>query len=427
MLLSRRQFAIGTMAAITAPTMAMPAIGQKRFPHVVVIGGGVGGATLARYLANTAPGELVITIVEPNPTYRTCFFQNLQMVGLHGNVSTEHNYRALQSDFGINVVQDRATRVDRAARQLILASGLAIPYDRLVVSPGIDFQSGAIAGYDEAAQKIMPHAWRWDQKIEMIAERVRAMPQGGVFAITAPPLPYRCPPGPYERASMIAYLLRSANPRAKILVIDAKEKFPKQNLFQQAWKRHYGEMISWIPASTHGGVIAVDAQAGQIRCEFESYKVDAACIVPPQRAGAIAFAAEIVDSGGWCPIKAATMQSTLDPNIHVIGDATRAAAMPKSAESAANQARIAADAICAALTTQTPYNPRIANTCWSLVGPNDGVKVGGTFMPDGDKFKSTSSYISTTTDHPTVREVTYRESIDWYRFVTNNMFGRADT
>jgi NADPH-dependent 2,4-dienoyl-CoA reductase/sulfur reductase-like enzyme len=425
MAVSRRRF-VQTALAAAAFAPAAPALAQSAKPSVVIVGGGPGGATAARYLAQTAPGELAITLIEPNPTYRTCFFQNLMIAGLHGGLSLNHTYDRLSGELGVSIVHDMVAAIEITQRAVRLASGRRLQYDRLILSPGIDFRRGSIAGYDDDAAKAMPHAWHYGQKIEALAERIRAMPSGGTFALVAPPDPYRCPPGPYERASMIATIFSKINSRAKILIIDQKDQFAKQALFEEGWRRHYGNMIEWISRTMHGGVVAVDAKAGKIVTKDQAFKVDAACVVPAQQAGALAASAGLTDATGWCPIIAATMQSTMDPNIHVIGDSSRAPVMPKSAESAANQARIAGAAVCEALTARQPDRGRIANTCWSLIAEDDGVKVGATYAPDGNAFTTTSTYISIVGEHPTLRASTYKESLGWYRFVTGQMFDGRD-
>jgi NADPH-dependent 2,4-dienoyl-CoA reductase/sulfur reductase-like enzyme len=394
---------------------------------VVIVGGGPGGATAARYLAQAAPGELTVTLIEPNQTYRTCFFQNLMIAGLHRGLSLDHTYDRLSGELGISIVRDVVVAIEIAQRTVRLASDRRLRYERLILSPGIDFKRDAFAGYDQYAANAMPHAWHYGQKIEALVERLRAMREGGTFAIVAPPDPYRCPPGPYERASMIATSFTRTNPNAKILIIDEKDKFAKQALFQEGWRRHYGNMIEWIPRKQHGGVVAVDAKASKIVTDAQVFDVDAACVVPAQQAGSLVVRAGLTDATGWCPIHAASMQSTFDPNIYVIGDSTRAAAMPKSAESAANHARIVGAAICEALTGRTPDRGRIANTCWSLIAENDGVKIGATYAPAGNSFAVTSSYTSIIEEHPTVRAATYRESLGWYRHVTGEMFDGPDS
>jgi NADPH-dependent 2,4-dienoyl-CoA reductase/sulfur reductase-like enzyme len=222
---------------------------------------------------------------------------------------------------------------------------------------------------------------------------------------------------------MIASLLSRTNPTAKVLVIDDKDAFSKQALFLDGWKRHYGGMVEWLPRKEHGGVTRIDAPAGVIGTAVRDIKVDVANVVPPQQAGALAFRAGLTDAGGWCPVVAETMQSTVDTDIHVIGDASRAAAMPKSAESAANQARIAGDTIAEVLTGIPSVRSRIANSCWSLIAADDGVKIGGTYAPKGTEFAETSTFVSVVGEHPSLRAATYRESLGWYRHVTSLMFG----
>lgn len=412
-------------AAASTGLVRAPAVAKGAVPQVVIIGGGVGGATLARQLALSSRGKLFITLIEPGRSYRTCFLSNLMMAGLSGGVSVDHDYTKLVFELGILVVHDFAKSIDLAARSVKLTSGQSIPYDRLVVSPGIDIKFDAIPGYDEEASAEMPHAWRRDQPIEVLKARIDAMPQGGVFAIAAPALPYRCPPGPYERVSMVAHILKRQNPRAKILIIDEKDSFTKQPLFLDGWARHYPGMIEWLPLKEHGGLKSVSAKTGELTCEFRTFKVDAANVVPPQRAGKIAVDAGLADASGWCPIRAVDMLSTTDANVHVLGDSSRADVMPKSAESAASQARLAALGIMRDLGGVDAQQDRIANTCWSLIGEGDGVKIGATYEPDGTKFKSTSSYISVVGEHPSVRLRTSSEVLEWYQFITSEMFGGA--
>ncbi len=422
---SRREV-IGMAGAVaTTALLPAPALATGTVPQVVVVGGGVGGATLARQLALNAPGKLFITLIEPARSYRTCFLSNLKLAGLHGDLSLDHDYTRLVFELGILVIHDSAESIDLAARSVKLASGQKIPYDRLVLSPGIDFKFDAIEGYDATAEALMPHSWRRDQPVEILKARIDAMPEGGVFAISVPAAPYRCPPGPYERASMVAHVLKRQNPRAKILIIDEKESFIKQQLFLDGWARHYPGMIEWLPLREHGGLKAVSAKSGELQCEFRSFRADAVNIVPPQRAGKIAAQSGLSDASGWCPITAGTMLSSVDSNVHLLGDASRADTMPKSAESAASQARLAANCIMRDYADVQAPRDRIANTCWSLIGEGDAVKIGATFEPDGATFKTTSNSMSAVGEHPSVRRRTSGELLEWYQFVTSEMFGGA--
>ncbi len=347
------------------------------------------------------------------------------MAGLNDGLSVDHDYRRLTTDFGIELVHDVAASIDPVRKTVTLMSGAALPYDRLVLSPGIDFAYGEIEGYTIDTSRALPHCWRSDQPIEMLKARIDTMPEGGVFAITVPALPYRCPPGPYERASMVAHVLTRQNPRAKILVIDDKDTFPKQAVFLDGWARHYPGMIEWLPRSQHGGVKAVSVSAKEIVCEFTRLKADVLNVVPPQTAGWIAKITGLTDTNGWCPVRADGMVSLSDPSVHVLGDSSRAPAMPKSAESAANQARLAARHIVKNLAGIDVLDHRIANTCWSLIAKDDGVKVGATYFPDGEQFIETSTSISIVGEHHTLRRMTYVESLGWYRGLTSELFGGA--
>lgn len=418
---TRRRVLGGSLLA-TAALIARPSIARGARPRVVIVGGGVGGATATRYLAEEARGAIEIVLIEPRAVYRTCFFQNLTIAGLATSSGLDHSYDALARDFSIEVVRDRIVGIDAGRRHVKLSRSTEVSYDRLLVSPGVEFRPGAIAGYTDEAEKIMPHAWHGGQPIEALVARLRSMRPGGTFALVAPPDPYRCPPGPYERASMIAALFSAINPRAKILIIDEKDAFSKQSLFEDGWRRHYGAMIEWMPRSFHGGVSAVDAAAGRIITEARTFEVDAASIVPAQWANGIARSADLVDETGWCPVATSRMQSLRNDRIHVIGDAARAAAMPKSAESAANQARLAGAAIVETLLDREVDRTRIANSCWSLIAKDDCVKIGGTYAPVDQSFLQTSSFISTVDEHPTVRMTNFRESVGWYRHITGQMF-----
>src|SRR6056297_1989063 len=252
MTLNRRAF-IGTgvaaAAALSAPHVRAQDGGK---PHVIVVGGGAGGATAARYIAKDSNGEIDVTLIEPTRAYYTCFFSNLYIGGFREIDSLGHSYGTLAGNYGINVLHDWATGVDRDAKTVTTAGGYTLPYDRLILSPGIDFVDGAVPGWDVSAQNAMPHAYKAGSQTELLKAQVEAMPQGGVYAMVAPPNPYRCPPGPYERVSMVAHVLKETNPTAKILVADPKPGFSKQGLFEEGWAKHYSGMIEWIGQEAGG-------------------------------------------------------------------------------------------------------------------------------------------------------------------------------
>ena len=420
MTLNRRAF-LGTTAALTA-TLAAPMIARAQTrPHVVVVGGGSGGATAARYLARDGAGAVDVTLIEPSRHYYTCYFSNLYLGGFFEFDDLGHSYGGLASTYGINVVHDWAVGVDRDAKTVSLAGGASVPYDRLVLSPGIDFVDGSVPGWSLASQNAMPHAYKAGSQTQLLRAQIEAMPQGGTYAMVAPPNPYRCPPGPYERISMVAHYLREHNPTAKILIADPKESFSKQGLFEEGWNRHYSGMITRIGPDMGGNSIEVDPQAMTLTIDGVVENVDVCNVIPGQRAGQIAFAAGITD-GNWAPVSAYDMTSKIDPNITVLGDAAAQGAMPKSGFSANSQAKVAANAILASLTGSRAFPARYSNTCWSLIDTEDGVKVGATYEASDEGIVSVDSFVSQVGEDAETRAATYRESLDWYEAITTDMF-----
>jgi NADPH-dependent 2,4-dienoyl-CoA reductase/sulfur reductase-like enzyme len=419
---TRRKFTKLAGFAAASTMLTAPNIARAARPKVVVIGGGAGGATAARYIAKDSDGAIEVTLIEPSKKYYTCFFSNLYLGGFRDYESIGHTYERLASAHGINVVHDWAAGVDKAAKTVTLASGAKVAYDRLVIAPGIDLKYGSVPGYSVEAATAMPHAWKSGTQVQLLKTQVENMKEGGTFVMVPPPNPFRCPPGPYERVSMIAHILKQKNPTAKIIVLDPKEKFSKQALFTEGWAEHYPDMIEWIPASVSGGVKNVNPETMEIETDIETFKADAACIVPAQKAGAIAAAAGVTD-GDWCPIVPATMQSKVDENVHVIGDASVASAMPKSGFAANSQAKMAAMAVRGALVDAKQFPPRFANTCWSLIADNDGVKVGAAYSAGEDKIEATETFISKTGEDAALRKATYEESVGWYDGITKDIFG----
>lgn len=421
MTLNRRLF-LGTGAAAAA-TLAAPTVfadGHGK-PRVVVIGGGAGGATAARYIAKDSKGEIAVTLIEPSRQYYTCFFSNLYLGGFKEMDELGHSYGGLAAG-GINVVHDWAVGVDRDAKTVALAGGGSVPYDKLVISPGIDFVDGAVEGWDLSAQNAMPHAYKGGSQTELLKAQLVAMPQGGTFAMVAPPNPYRCPPGPYERVSMVAHYLKANNPTAKIIVADPKPKFSKQGLFQEGWANHYEGMIDWIGDDFGGGNVSVDPNAMTITIDGEQTKVDVCNVIPAMKAGRIAEVAGVTD-GNWAPVNAADMSSKADADIHVLGDASQQGDMPKSGFSANSQAKVCANAVRGALTGSKVFPAKFSNTCWSLIDTNDGVKVGATYEATDEKIAKVDGFISATGETAELRKATYEESEGWYAGITADMFG----
>ena len=318
---SRRQFTRGSGSlGLAAATVGFPVPlrGQAR-GRVVVIGGGAGGATCARYLAKESRGALAVTLVEEQVIYTTCFYSNLYLAGWRDFASITRGYDRLASA-GVMKLRARAVAVDPVAKSVRLENGTKIAYDKLVIAPGIDLKYGAIGGYSEAAARKMPHAWKAGAQTSLLRSQLEAMPDGGLLVITVPPEPYRCPPGPYERASLIASYFTQAKPRSKILILDAKDKFSKQALFEEAWNAYSKGMIEWVPGAFGGTATAVDTKAMTITTAAgDIHKADVANVVPAQEAGRIAHEAGLVDDSGWCPILPASMRARNQPDIHTTG------------------------------------------------------------------------------------------------------------
>ena len=388
---------------------------------MVVVGGGAGGATAARYIAKDSKGEIGVTLIEPTRTYYTCFFSNLYLGGFKEIQDIGHTYGGLAAG-GVNVVHDWAVGVDRDAKTVTLAGGGMVPYDKLILSPGIDFVDGSVEGWGISAQNAMPHAYKAGSQSELLKAQLMAMPEGGTFAMVAPPNPYRCPPGPYERVSMVAHFLKQNNPTAKIIVADPKEKFSKMSLFQEGWNNHYAGMVDWIGSDFGGDVVSVDPNAMTISIDGEETKVDVCNVIPAMKAGRIAELAGVTD-GNWAPVNAADMSTKADADIYVLGDAAQQGDMPKSGYSANSQAKVCANAVRGALTGSKLFPAKFSNTCWSLIETNDGIKVGATYEATPEKIAKVDGFISQTGETADVRKATYEESEGWYTGITSDMFG----
>lgn len=421
MTLNRRTF-LGTTAA-AATTLAAPNVlaqGAGK-PRVVVIGGGAGGATAARYIAKDSDGAIYVTLVEPTRTYFTCFFSNLYIGGFKEISDIGHTYGKLAAA-GINVLHDWAVDVDRDAKTVTLAGGSTLPYDKLILSPGIDFVDDAVEGWSIEAQNAMPHAYKAGSQSELLRAQLEAMPEGGTFAMVAPPNPYRCPPGPYERVSMVAHFMKENNPTAKIIVADPKPKFSKMSLFQEGWNKHYPGMVDWIGEEFGGGNVSVDPANMTVTIDGEETQVDVCNVIPAQKAGRIAEMAGVTD-GNWAPVNPADMSARADADVYVLGDSAEQGDMPKSGFAANSQAKVCANAVRGALTGSKVFPAKYSNTCWSLIATDDGVKVGATYEPTEEKIASVDSFISETGEDSALRKATYEESEGWYTGITTDMFG----
>ena len=416
---TRRHFLKLTAAAGLAPAV-VSAQGKAR---IVVIGGGFGGATAARTLKALQPA-LDVTLVEPNPVYTSCPFSNAVLANLREIDRQQFGYDGIKAA-GVTVAQTSATAVDSEAKSVTLADGNRLSYDRLVMTPGIDFNWGAIAGYDEAAAQKMPHAWKAGDQTVLLRRQLQAMDDGGLVVMSAPANPFRCPPGPYERASLIAYWLKIWKPKSKLLLLDSKDAFSKQRLFQNGWAELYPGMVEWVPLSQGGKVTSVDPATLTLTTEFASHKAAVANVIPPQKAGAIAAQAGVADRTGWCPVEPVAFESTLRPNIHVLGDAAIMGGMPKSAFAANAQAKVCAAALVRLLAGDKPQDPILINTCYSLLAADYGISIAGVYRPDKGQLTDIpgAGGISPLVAVGGLRgqEALYASS--WFRTITAETFG----
>jgi sulfide dehydrogenase [flavocytochrome c] flavoprotein subunit len=368
------------MVAVAFPFATRPSAAQSGSSgRVVVVGGGFGGGTVARALRQIDPG-IDVTLIEAGAQYTACPFSNEVIAGMRNIAAQRFGYAATAAD-GVRVVYATATAVDSSGRQVNLDDGSRVPYDRLVLAPGIDLAYDALPGYSEAAAEKLPHAWKAGSQTELLRRQLQAMDDGGTVVISVPTNPYRCPPGPYERASLIAWYLKTNKPKSKLLLLDAKDAFSKQKLFQNAWAKLYPGLLEWVSLSDGGKVVRIDAATGTFETEFGTHKADVGNVIPPQRAGRIAAAAGVADRSGWCPIDPVSFESRLVPGIHVIGDAAVGGAMPKSAFTANAQAKVCALAVARLLAGSAPDEPRLVNTCYSLVAPGYGISIAGVYRP----------------------------------------------
>jgi sulfide dehydrogenase [flavocytochrome c] flavoprotein chain len=418
-LMTRRNVARGIAASAFA--FPCPSIAQS-VARVVVIGGGFGGASCARALRRI-DAKLQITLIEPNRTFTACPFSNEVIAGLREIEAQQFTYDKIVAE-GVTIVAQAAVRIDPRARTVGLADGTSLGYERLVLAPGIDLKFDALPGYDEAAATKMPHAWKAGEQTALLRRQLEAMDDGGLVVLAVPTAPSRCPPAPYERASLIAHYLKTRKPRSRILILDAKDGFPLQRLFEDAWKELYPGMIERVSLSQGGRVTSVDPATRTIVTDFGNYTADVANVIPPQQAGRIAAIAGAIDNTGWCPIDPVTFASKLVPDIHVIGDACFGGTIPKSASAANAQAKACAAAVANLISGKPPDIPRLVGACYNTVAPGYAFSQSGVYQARDGRFAEIEAVITSRLDAP--REVRAREAGDaqsWYKTVTVEAFG----
>ncbi len=417
---TRRNVVRGIAAAAASLTLPSPLFAQSA-ARVVVIGGGFGGAGCARALRRIDL-KLQVTLIEPNRIFTACPFSNEVIAGLRGLEAQQFTYERIVAE-GITVIAQAATRIDPRTRIVGLADGSSLAYDRLVLAPGIDLRFDALPGYDEAAAAKMPHAWKAGEQTALLRRQLEAMDDGGLVALAVPASPSRCPPAPYERASLIAHYLKTKKPRSKVLILDAKDSFPQQRLFENAWKEFYPGMIERVSLSQGGRVVSVDAATRTIVTDFGNYAAEVANVIPPQKAGRIADIAGAVDHTGWCPIDPVTFASKLVPDIHVIGDANIAGGIPKSASAANAEAKACATAIASLLSGNAPPAPRLVGTCYNTVAPDYAFSFSGVYQPRDGMFAEIEGRTSPVDTPPEVRMHEAETAQAWYHSITAETFG----
>lgn len=426
---NRRDFLQLAGSAVAVGMMGFPYIARGAGSKIVVVGGGTGGATAAKYIRLMDP-SVEVTLIEPNPRYYTCYLSNEAVIGERTLDSLSFGYDRLRGH-GVTVIQGFAVGIDPAAKTVKTADGRSFAFDRAIVAPGVDFKWGAIGGYDEQAAGHLPHAWKAGPQTLLLRKQLIAMKDGGTVIIIAPPNPFRCPPGPYERASLIAHYLKQHKPKSKVIILDAKDAFAKQGLFTQAWKRLYGfgtadSMIQWVSAAEGGTVESIDVASMMVQAEIEEFKGDVINVIPPQKAGKIAVEGGLVE-GDWCPVDKKTFESTKQAGIYVIGDACNASKMPKSGYAANSQAKVAAAAVVDSLHGREPGTAAYMNTCYSIAGPDYGFSVAGVYelSADGKTIEGVKGAGGLTpmdaSPEMLKREVSYAHS--WFKNVTQDVFG----
>ncbi len=391
--MKRRQFvqtlsaasALGTVGLLSGCATGTAGAGAA---HVVVVGGGYGGATAAKYTRLFSEGKVRVTLIEPNPQFISCPISNLVIGGQRNMDFITHSYDNLQNRHGVRLVRDSVTAIDAARRTVRLAGGSEIGYDRLIVSPGIDFMWQGLPGMASAEAKArMLHAWKAGEQTLALRRQLEAMPDGGVYAINIPAVPYRCPPGPYERACLVANYFKKAKPRSKVIIFDANPEIQsKRGLFSRVFEQDFKGTLEYRP-----GHVLTDVHAATNAMRFEvqdEFRPAVANVLPSMRAGDLALRAGLANiNNRWCEVNFQTFESTAAPNIHVLGDAIQGSpGMPKSGHMANQHGKVSAMAVVSLLQGQpVPQLPIIANTCYSFVNDTDAIHVSSVHRWDAER------------------------------------------
>src|SRR5215467_9820945 len=426
--ISRRDFArlAGSCGAVALALPTPPFALAQASAKVVIVGGGAGGATVAHFLKIGAP-ELDVTLIETNPIYSSSFFSNLYLGGLRSLETLNHTYGGL-ARLGVKVVNDTATDADTSKRVVKTRGGRSYHYDRLVLSPGIAMKYDSVKGYSSEVAHLMPHAYTTAAAgVRQLKRQLRAMRDGGVVVIVPPSNPYRCPPGPYERACMIAHYLKTRKPKSKLVILDPKRSFSQQAVITEAFATHYPDMIELNLSDEIDdfSVASIDPRTGEITTDAgKRVRAYVANIIPQQRTADIAVRAGCAE-GDWCPIRPENFASRKVKHVYVLGDAAIAADMPKSAFSANSQAKVVAADILTDVTKQARSLPPYHNTCWSLLAPEDSVKIDAAFALNNGRLEPFNGFASEPGEAAELRKQNYQESLAWYETIMSDMFARG--
>lgn len=389
---------------------------------VVVVGGGFGGATCARYLKRWGP-KLDVTLVERDTSFITCPFSNEVIAGNLDIGKITHSYDAV-AGLGIKVVHDEVSGIDAGGKSIKLKGGSSLKYDKLVLSPGIAFKWGSIENDQAATREAMPHAWKAGSQTLLLRKQLQAMKDGGTVIIVPPKKPFRCPPGPYERASLMAHYLKNNKPKSKILILDSNPSHSKQAAFHEGWASEYGNMIEWVKDTDGGVITSADEGSMTLRNDFgDEFKGDVINLIPYQKAGALVEDNGLTNKDGWCSVDMGTFESKVAKDVHIIGDACVAGAMPKSGHSAASQAKNCAAAIVSGLAGSAAPEPTYANTCYSLIGPEYGISVAAVYRLKDGVIVKVSGGVSKVGNKARVHKNEAKYARGWYRSITMDAFG----
>ncbi len=391
--------------------------------RVIVIGGGYGGAIAAKYIKMADP-DIDVLLIEKNANYVSCPMSNEVLGGDRDIDSITFNYDKLIRNRDISVVNDKVISIDPDKHLVKCKSAKQYGYDKLVVSPGIDFRYEKIDGYSAEVADDVPHAWKAGPQTLTLRKQLKAMNYGGVCYIVAPPNPFRCPPGPYERAAQIAHYFKHHKPRSKVIILDAKDKFSKQGLFMQGYEKFYGGMVEWVSGASGGIIEGLNAKSRTLIGQVDEYKGDVLNIIPAQKAGTIAQIAGLTDDSGWCPVRQKTFESTIHQDIHVIGDACIAGKMPKSGYAANSQGKVCAAAIVAALNGRDPGEPSYVNTCYSVIAPQWGISVAAVYQLSDGMIVGVEGAggLSPMDANAQTRAIEARFAHSWFKNITSDMF-----